>query len=417
VNENHSPNPAEMLALERFGLITKIQDALHQQIPLGQAIQQAASASIDPLSPRTLEDWWYAYKKGGFAALHPKERCDRGQHRKCTPEQKKLILEQVQSTPHIPLTVLYRRWREKDPLLPSLTTVYRVLEQNQLNHKQRRAGLFPSMSGPTKAFEAPFTNDLWMVDFSPGPFLRAPDAPKVQATHLCLVIDDHSRLIPFAAYHAQADSQAFHHTLKQAIRRRGIPSKLYTDQGGPFTNDHTKIICANLGIRLLHAKPYHAWSKGKVERMFRTIQDDFENGLRLPGQAVFSLDDLNAKFTRWLQEIYHGRIHSSTGQTPEERFSKQSHQLRLLDPHQDLDRLFYTRLQRVVRKDGTLRLDNQGYEVDLTLRGLEIQLRFDPYRKDRIEVYYREQSFGLARALDLHLNSQLSKPNNYETKR
>lgn len=417
MNENHTPNPAEMLALERFGFITKIQDALHQQIPLGQAIQQAASASIEALSPRTLEDWWYAYKKGGFAALHPKGRCDRGQYRKCTPEQKKLILDQVQSTPRIPLTVLYRQWKEKHPLFPSLTTVYRLLEQHQLNHKQRRAGFFPSLSGPTKSFEAPFANDLWMVDFSPGPFLRPPDFPKAQATHLCLIIDDHSRLIPFAAYHGQADTQAFHHTLKQALRRRGIPIKLYTDQGGPFTNDHTKIICANLGVRLLHAKPYHAWSKGKVERMFKTIQDDFENGLRLPGQAAFCLEELNAKFIRWLQVIYHVRVHSSTGATPEERFSKHSHQVRLLDPHQDLDRLFYMRLQRVVRKDGTLRLDTQGYEVDLTLRGLEVELRFDPYRKERIEVYYRDQSFGLARPVNLHLNSQLSHPHNDEAQR
>jgi hypothetical protein len=148
-------------------------------------------------------------------------------------------------------------------------------------------------------------------------------------------------------------------------------------------------------------------AKGKVERMFKTIQDDFENSLRLPGQAAFSIEQLNAKFIRWLQEIYHIRIHSSTGLTPEARFAKHSHQLRLLDPAQDLDRLFYMRLKRVVRKDGTLRLDNQGYEVDLTLRGLEVQLRFDPYRRDRIEVYYREQSFGLARPINLHLNSQL----------
>ena len=406
-----------MLALKRFGLITKIEDALHQQIPLGQAIPQVASAHLDPLSPRTLEDWWYACKQGGFAALHPKARSDRGQFRKCSPEQKKLILEPVQSNLRMPLTVLYRQWRQKDPLFPSLTTVYRLLEQNQLNHKQRRAGFFAPRSGPTKSFEAPFANDLWMVDFSPGPFLRPPDSAKAQATHLCLLIDDHSRLIPFAAYQASADTQAFHHTLKEAIRRRGLPLKLYTDQGGPFINDHTKIICANLGIRLLHAKPYHAWSKGKVERMFKTIQDDFENSLRLPGQAVFGLEELNAKFTRWLQEIYHVRLHGSTGLTPEERFSKHSHQLRLLDPNQNLDRLFYMRLKRVVRKDGTLRLDNQGYEVDLTLRGLEVELRFDPYHLNRIEVYYREQSFGLAKAVNLHLNSQLFNRPNYETKR
>ena len=297
MNKNHSANPAEMLALERFGLITKIQDALHQQIPLGQAIQQTASAQTNPLSPRTLEDWWYAYKKGGFAALHPKGRCDRGQFRKCTPEQKKLILEQVQSHLRIPLSVLYRHWKQKDSFLPSLSTVYRILEQNQLNHKQRRAGFFPSMSGPTKSFEAPFSNDLWMVDFSPGPFLRPPDSAKAQATHLCLIIDDHSRLIPFAAYYPCADTQPFHQTLKQAIRRRGIPLKLYTDQGGPFTSDHTKIICANLGIRLLHAKPYHAWSK---ELVSYCASYELFSVLSFPAVPVLSHFDLGNDRFRWL---------------------------------------------------------------------------------------------------------------------
>jgi len=90
--------------------------------------------------------------------------------------------------------------------------------------------------------------------FSPGPKLNVEG--KVLTTHLCLILDDHSRLIASAAYYLTADSYAFHHTLKEAVQRRGIPYKPYTDQGKPFTNKHTKIIYANLGIRLLHAKPY-----------------------------------------------------------------------------------------------------------------------------------------------------------------
>jgi hypothetical protein len=87
-------------------------------------------------------------------------------------------------------------------------------------------------TGPTKAFEAPFVNDLWMTDFSPGPKLNIDG--KVLTTHLCLILDDHSRLIVYGAYYLTADSYAFHHTLKQAVQRRGIPYKLYTDQGKPF---------------------------------------------------------------------------------------------------------------------------------------------------------------------------------------
>jgi len=196
-------------------------------------------------------------------------------------------------------------------------------------------------------------------------------------------------------------------SFKEAIRRRGIPRKLYTDQGAPFTNEHTQVICANLGIRLLHAKPYHAWSKGKIERFFHTLQQDFEASLRLPGHNVSTLEELNGRLADWLQTLYHVRHHEGIGMSPQERFARGSTQVRTLDPHTDLERLFYAQVLRVVRKDGTIRLNNDLYEVDLALRGLEVRLRFDPWTLARVEVDYRGQAFGLARKVDRHLNSQL----------
>ena len=228
------------------------------------------------------------------------------------------------------------------------------------------------------------------------------------------VVDDHSRLIPYAAYYARADTQAFLDTLKQAVRRRGLPRTLYTDQGGPFTCDHTRIVCAQLGIRLLHAKPYHSWSKGKVERLIHTIQADFEAGLRLPGQAVDSRADLNAAFARWIQGVYHPRVHSATGMSPEARYQRGAHLVRPLAADLDLEPLFYTRLTRTVRRDATVRIDNQLYEVDLCLRSLPVILRFDPFKRDRIEVYYHGTSFGLAQRVNSHLNSQIDGSRHYE---
>ena len=184
--------------------------------------------------------------------LRPQDtRTDKGQVRTLTPEQQKWILEQAQAHLGVPVKVLYRRWKEQDPELASLNTVYRLLREHELSTKTRRQLLKQPLGGATKAFEAPFVNDLWMVDFSPGPFLHPPGQAKALATHLCVIIDDHSRVIPYAGYFPQADTRAFHQTLKEAIRRRGLPAKLYTDNGGPFVNDHTRIVCARLGIRLI----------------------------------------------------------------------------------------------------------------------------------------------------------------------
>lgn len=263
-----SQDPAEAIALFRFGLIGKVQDLLQQPAPLKTALEHvAASSHLGPdgrerrVCARTLEDWWYAYAKGGFTALRPKARSDQGQPRKLNAEQETRILTAVKAQPGIDLRVLYAQWKNADPSLPSLSTIYRFLRANNLDLRSRRYLLRQSISGPTKAFETPMVNELWMADFSPGPFLSQPGQRKALPTHLCVLIDDHSRVAVWAQYYPRADTQAFHHAFKQAIQARGVPRKIYTDRGGPFINDHTRVICANLGVRLLHAKPYHAWSK------------------------------------------------------------------------------------------------------------------------------------------------------------
>ena len=420
MNKDTPSHRAQTVALARFALISRLLELLRQPVSLKVALDTVSSGSeleleghSRPVPRRTLEDWWYAYQRGGFAALHPRDRSDRGLSRKLTPEQEQLVLAAVKTHPSISIKVLYRQWRQADPTLPGLNTIYRALQRHALDQRGRRYLVRQALGGPAKAFEAPWVNELWMADFSPGPFLTVPGQKKALATHLCAIIDDHSRLVPHAAYYTAADTRSFHQSLKEALQRRGLPRKLYTDQGGPFTNDHTRLICANLGIRLLHAKPYHAWSKGKIERLFQTIQTDFEAGLRLPGQRPARLEELNARLWDWLQSLYHCRRHEGIGMSPNERYAQGSGQVRPLEPNLDLERLFYAQHFRVVRKDGTVRLANQLYEVDLALRGLEVRLRFDPWTCARVEVDYRGQSFGVARLVDRHLNSQIQGGNHY----
>jgi len=414
--DDSSSNHKNQVALQRFAALSFIEQHLREGASLAEALRQASSrpwpdAQGRYFATRTLEDHWYTYKKGGFAALQPKARNDQGGFRKLPASLGAWILAQVKEHSSIPLKVLYTDWRQQDTQkLPSIATIYRFLRSQGYDAASLRRGRL--QSGPTKAFEAPHVNDLWMVDFSPGPILSVHSKPL--SVHLCVIIDDHSRLIPFAAYYPNANTHAFHDALKQSVQRRGVPDKLYTDQGGPFVCQHTAIVCANLGIRLLHAKPYSAWSKGKVERCIYTIQQGFESLLALPGHRPDSLEDLNRKLTRWIQETYHQRVHSSTGLSPQARFAQAASNLRALPAGMDLDALFFTRVKRTVRKDGTVRIEGKLYEVDLSLRALKIELRFDPFTFNRIEVYHRDRACGLARRADIHLNSQIDGTRHYE---
>ncbi len=409
MNKDANPDPHESIALRRYALITEVKNLVDQGLPLVSALKGVAQKTEqDParrVAARTLEDWWYAYQQGGFAALKPKVRTDHGSSRKLTAEQQQRILDAIRHQPAIPIKVHYRQWKKSDPSFPSLSSVHRFLWRHDLNQRQRRSLVRQAIGGPTKAWETAAVNELWMADFSPGPWLNLPAESKAQATQLCVILDDHSRVVTAARYDWTADTRAFHALFKEALRRRGIPRALYADNGGPFVNDHTRVVCAQLGVRLLHARPYHAWSKGKVERLLFTLQADFEAALKLPGQAPTSLEELNQRLAEWLAE-YHTRVHSTTGETPEKRFASQAHRVHALDSQLDLDRLFYAQQTRLVRKDATLRLDNDWYEVPLCLRGLEVRLRYDPWKRDRIEIDYRGQSFGLARKLNRQFNGQ-----------
>ena len=405
--EKPTLNPNQAGALLRFKAVNYLEDQLRLGHPLAVALRSASllpwpDENGDCYAVRTLEDWWYAYRKEGFAGLVTAPRSDQGQSRVVDAATSTFILEQVSQHPLVPLKVLYAHWREQGRGLPSVTSVYRLLRRHGLDRRAVRAGRLET--GPTKAFEAPHVNDLWMVDFSPGPTLLVQDRP--QLTHLCLLVDDCSRLIPFGAYYPAANTEAFHHALQEAILRRGLPRKLYTDQGKPFVSGHSHLVCAKLGVRLLHCKPYHSWSKGKVERLIQTVQQGFESTLRLPGEAVHSLTDLNRKFAAWMQTIYHQRPHSSTGASPEARYQQAAATLRHLPAGTEIEPLFYLHLTRTVRKDGTVRLDGQLYEVPLNLRALPVELRLDPWRRQRIEVWYQGKLMGLARKAPLQLNAE-----------
>ncbi len=408
--KNPAPTNKERLALVRHEVICHVKTLRLEGIPLADGLRSASSRPWPGedghyYSYRTIETWWYRHQLHGFAGLEGKaKRADAGKSRAIDTETGLWIIEAITKTPATPISVLYRHWQDHGRGLPSLSAVLRFLAAHGYDRRSLKAGRLDS--GPTKAFEAPAPNDLWMVDFACGPTLRTPEGRAI-TTQLCVILDDHSRLITYAAYYLAGDTASFLDCLKQAVLRRGLPIKLYTDQGKPFVNTHVRIVCANLGIRLLHAKPYHAWSKGKVERLIRTIQGDFEATLRLEGGHVHSLAELNTAFSRWIAHTYHLRSHGSTSMSPHERFTRAGHPLRMVEDPEKIDSLFYTRVERVVRKDGTVTLGKKLLEVNLSLRALQVELRYDPVRFDRVEVWHKGSSHGIARPADLHLNSQI----------
>jgi len=196
------------VALLRFRVVNYIADRQREGICLAQALREASTRpwpdeSGNYFACRTIEDWWYVHAKGGFPALVDAPRRDNGNFRVIDAPTGQWIIEQVSQSPKIHLSVLYTHWQNLDRQLPSLRSVYRYLRRHGYDKARLRAGRLES--GPTHAFEAPMPNDLWMVDFSPGPTIR--ENGSALSTQLCVLIDDCSRLIPFGGYYRRADTE------------------------------------------------------------------------------------------------------------------------------------------------------------------------------------------------------------------
>ncbi len=411
-------DPKEQQALARFAAVSFIKQQRKAGWPLSQCLK---AASERPWPERhyaasTLEEWFYLYARGGFEALKPTGRKDRGQVRSLSPQVCSRLEQLRLEHPKLTVRSLVRRLLKEGALEPggfSLSSIYRHLNARGLDARTLRARENLSDGvGPQKAFESPFANELWMTDIMHGPTLAGLEGKRPVGTRLFAFIDDCSRLCTAAAYYPSESLDCLLDTLRQAIKRRGIPLKLYSDNGKVFTSGHLKVVCANLDIRLLHARPYHSWSKGKVERFFRTVQTDFQQ--RLPFEPVATLDELNERFHIWLEKDYHQSIHSSLeGQSPAERFRSRCAHLR--SAGEDLERLFLNQTTRRVRRDATFSLDGRLYEVSPSLRGEKIEVRYDPFTHERVDVYVRGNYCQHARLLNKNLNFKSS--NNYESHR
>ena len=79
---------------------------------------------------------------------------------------------------------------------------------------------------------------------------------KSEVVYLVQIIDDASRMIVGQALTYHDNAVVFQNVLRKAVKTYGVPKVLYVDNGGPYANGQLSLICANLGIHLIHAKPY-----------------------------------------------------------------------------------------------------------------------------------------------------------------
>ena len=400
----------QAVALFRYGLIADL-----VQLPPGtKGLYALIQAKADRdyaipgttrtrVAPETLRDWLRHYRRGGFEALLPKPRADRGRPRVLPPQVVDVLLGIKEGNPKLSVQLVIREARGHPEVPPELplppATVHRLLARHGLMDKSKDA---PG-EADRRRFAFQRAGEMWMSDVMHGPTVWV--GGRKRKTYLIAFIDDATRVIPHCAFALAENTTTFLPVLKQALLKRGLPARLYVDNGSNYRSRHLSLVCAKLGTALIHARPYRPQGKGKIERWFKTVRAQLLT--RLTAADVTSLEALNRRLQQWLEGEYHQSPHRGLdGRTPLEQWALCGDEVRFLEPDLDLDDLFLFETQRKVQKDRTVSLHGVVYEVDAVLVGEKVTLRYDPSAPAgrAIQVWHDGKAIELAKPVQTYAN-------------
>ena len=361
------------------------------------------------LGEKTIQGWYYDWRRQGMAGLVPQPRQDRGLS-KLAPAIQEAILAAKRDNPR-------RSIRQIQHLLEAAGTVaHDSLSRSTLHRLLQSHGLSriigsASVAEEKRSFVAATANAIWYGDVMHGP--KVPIRGKLAKAYLVTLFDDASRLVAHSAFCPGETALDIEGVLKQALLKRGKPIKLVVDNGAAYRAQTLQGICARLGIHLIHCRPYAPEGKGKLERWHRTFRDQFLS--ELDPRLITGLDDLNARLWAWLEQVYHRRAHAGlNGLTPLARYQQDLAQIRPLGPlAPHLDALFLHRVCRLVRKDGTVSFQGTRFEVPFELSGKTVRLVVDPHAGTVVGVENEKgEAVGQATPLDAlaNLNRQRRQP-------
>lgn len=402
----------EQIALFRYGVIAE----LVGQTPAPREKEKLLCAIAEkewniPGSPRsrigrtTVRDWLVLYQTHGFEGLKPGLRADAGRSRAIPEEVQELLLKLRAERPGASIDSLIRAVHlsgcAASTLRLSRSSVHRFFAAQAAPAKEASTG-----EPDAVAFTFPHVNDLWTSDLMHGPRLLVPGRRDGGKTYLYAFLDDASRMVPFAAFYLAENAACFQDALKQALLRRGLPRRLYCDNGATFRTHHLQVICATLNISLIHSRPHKPRGRGKIERFFRHVRTAFLP--HLTQEILRDLSELNRVFWAWLEAEYHQTPHGGlNGQTPLDRFLDDQALIR--PAPEQLELWLRMSVARRVGRDRVVHLDGRLYEAPDGYAGETVDVLYDPYDPGR-PVHFRRKGETVERPLrrlDLATNATL----------
>lgn len=405
------------VAAFRFGLIAPI---VQRQLQPGERyalLREIAKQRYtipgtekSTVSVRSLERYLQAYEKEGFEGLKPRAREKRGSLQKQDPDVLKRAIELRKELPSRSVEQVIRIL-ELEESVPLGVLKPRTLSRYFQEMGWSKKDIYRAVKKEFRHFEHDASNDCWQADTQHTLYLPDPKNPeKRKKAYLIAIIDDHSRRIMHAEFFMEERYPRLERCVQKAVLKFGVPNMFFCDNGSVYSSKQFHIMCAKMGTKLVHAKPYSPESKGKIEKFFQYVDSSFtgEANLLVNHGKITSLKQLNDYLRSWL-EAYDNRVHRSTKQTPKKRYEAQSEQTRHI-PAELLKEIFLWEEERTVRKTAVIELEGNRYDVDSSLRGKRIQIRYNPFDLSIIQIWYDNERFEDAQPAELRNQSHSKLP-------
>jgi len=383
---------SEREALYRFQIIAPLINETPAKGELKKMIRKIADRIYEhqkrgheKFAFKTVEEWYYRYKKYGLSGIEKRSRADQGRIRSIPEEIGELILRMKKENPRRSVKMILRELTMAGKIRPkelSRSAVYRLLSQHSWDQS------CSSQEPSKRKYAYPFSNDCWQSDVTHGPYLSLEGSTKKQKIYIYAFIDDASRIIPHAQIFLAENLENFLVLWKTALSKKGIPGRLYLDNASYFRSPVVRIIGARLGIRIIYSAPYSPHTKGKIERWWLSMKNQFLS--YLSPKRTYTMEELNQLLLTWVEKEYHHTPHSSLGTTPIEAWQKKNRQIRYRN-QESMEKDFLHEADRKVRKDGTFSLGGICYEIDSTFAGQLLTLRYNPQKTGLLYAYLKDQ--------------------------
>ena len=372
------------IALFRFSLIAPILNNTYPNKTVKDYLEEICAKVYDsPLglkkeyAPSTIKEWLRLYKTKGIDGLYPKNRSDKGESRKLKAEVKELVISLKKANPKRTAKSIYQEiiiTTKVKPFELSLSTVQRYIKNLDLstdsNIKDRRA------------FEFENANDCWQSDISVGPYLTINGVK--HKTYIVAFLDDASRLIVSCKAFKSDNLLSVLEVFKDAVATRGVPKKVFFDNGKVYRSGQMELICASLGCALCFAEPYSPQSKGKIERWFQTLQKQWQQ--LIDTSSFQSIDELNKSLNEYVELNYNRAYHNGIKDKPINKFLANIDNIKRFT-EQELRNVFLYRVERKVKNDSTVSIDKEIYEVPSKYIGSKLYIRYDPTNNEEAFIF------------------------------